>query len=50
MKVIDEKQDLDPDLDPYLLVRGMDPRIRIRTKMSRISDTAAVEDTENYGT
>jgi hypothetical protein len=26
-----------PDPDPYTLVRGTDPRIRIRTKMSRIS-------------
>ncbi len=29
--------ELDPDLDP--LVRGMDPGIRIRTKMSRILNT-----------
>jgi hypothetical protein len=31
-----------PHPDPYLdqLVRGMDPRIRIRTKMSRIRNTA----------
>ncbi len=30
--------ELDPDPDP--LVRGMDPRIRIRIKMSRIPNTA----------
>ncbi len=29
----------DPELDPDLFVRGMDPLIRIRTKMSRISNT-----------
>jgi hypothetical protein len=34
---------LDPDLDPdpEPLVRGTDPGIRIRTKMSRIPDTAS---------
>jgi hypothetical protein len=41
MKVIDEKyedpeSDPDQDLNPYLLVRGMNPWVRIRTKMSRI--------------
>ncbi len=30
----------DPELDPDPLVRGADPRIRIRIKMSRIPDTA----------
>ncbi len=29
----------DPELDPDPLVRGKDPRIRIRTKMSRIPNT-----------
>jgi hypothetical protein len=31
----------DPNPDPDLLVRGMDPRIRIHTKMSWIRNTAA---------
>jgi hypothetical protein len=35
LKVTDEN----PESDPNLLVRGMDPRIRIRTKMSRIRIT-----------
>jgi hypothetical protein len=30
---------LDPNLDPDPLVRGMDPRIRIHTKMSWIRNT-----------
>jgi hypothetical protein len=30
----------DPEQDPDPLVRDMDPRIRIRTKMSRIPNTA----------
>jgi hypothetical protein len=30
----------DPEPDPDALVRGTDPRIRIRTKMSRIRNTA----------
>jgi hypothetical protein len=29
----------DTQLDPDLLVRGMDPRTRIRTKMSKIPNT-----------
>jgi hypothetical protein len=29
-----------PELDPDPLFRGSDPRIRIRTKISRISNTA----------
>jgi hypothetical protein len=33
-------QDPDPNPDPALLVRGTNPRIRIRTKMSRIRSTA----------
>jgi hypothetical protein len=41
LKVNDEKrririQDPDPDPDPDPLVRGMDPRIRIHSKMSWI--------------
>jgi hypothetical protein len=35
LKVTDEKEQ-DPEPDPNPLVRGTDPRIRIRTKMSRI--------------
>jgi hypothetical protein len=31
--------ELDPDPDPDPLVRGTDPRIQIRTKMSRIPNT-----------
>jgi hypothetical protein len=30
----------DPELDPDPLVRGTDPRIRIRTKMSQIPNNA----------
>jgi hypothetical protein len=33
------KIDPDPELDPDPLVKGMDPGIRIRTKMSRIPNT-----------
>ncbi len=33
---------MDPDPEPDQLVRGTDPRIRIRTKMSRIHNTAEV--------
>jgi hypothetical protein len=32
-----ERDDVDPNPDPF--VRGMDPRIRIGTKMSRIPNT-----------
>jgi hypothetical protein len=32
--------DPDPELDPDSLVKGTDPGIRIRTKMSRIPNTA----------
>ncbi len=37
-----QRKDSDSDLDPDSLVRGTgtDPRIRIRTKMSRIPNTA----------
>ncbi len=46
LKVYDENsririQDPDPDLNPDPLVRGMDPRIRIHTKMSWIRNTAS---------
>jgi hypothetical protein len=34
-------QELDPDPDPNPLVRGMDPRIRIRTKMLRNPNNTA---------
>ncbi len=34
------KKGVDPGLDPDPLVRGTDPGIRIRTKMSRIPNTA----------
>ncbi len=51
LKVYDEKsririQDPDPNPDPDPLVRGMDPRIRIRihTKMSWIRNTACQHD------
>jgi hypothetical protein len=45
LKVNDENsririQDLDPDPYPDPLVRGMDPRIRIHTKISWICNTA----------
>jgi hypothetical protein len=41
LKVNDEKeQDLDPHPDP--LVRGMDPQIRIHTKMSWIRNTGGL--------
>jgi hypothetical protein len=45
LKVYDENsrnriQDLDPDPNPDPLVRGMDPGIRIHTKMSWIRNTA----------
>jgi hypothetical protein len=45
LKVNDENiririQDPDPNLDPDPLVRGMDPLIRIRPKMSWIRNTA----------
>ena len=33
--------DPDPEPDPDPLVRGTDPEIRIRTKMSRIPNTAS---------
>jgi hypothetical protein len=36
----------DPDPDP--LVRGMDPRIRIRTKMSWIRKTAHLYKTDDF--
>jgi hypothetical protein len=36
---LDPDAEQDPDPDP--LVRGEDPRIRIRTKMSRIPNTAS---------
>ncbi len=43
MKVNDENSRMDPDPnpDPDPLVRGMDPRIRIRPKMSWIRNTGA---------
>ncbi len=41
LKVNDEKQDPDPNLDPDPLVRDMDPRIWIHTKMSWIRNIAA---------
>ncbi len=34
------KKGVDPELDPDPLVRGPDPGIRTRTKMSRIPNTA----------
>ncbi len=39
--VLTEERESDPELDPDLdpLVRGTDPGIRIRTKMSRIPNT-----------
>jgi hypothetical protein len=39
--VLTEDRESDPELDPDLdpLVRGTDPGIRIRTKMSRIPNT-----------
>ncbi len=37
-------QDPDPHPDPDPLGRGLDPRIRIRTKISRIRNTAANHD------
>jgi hypothetical protein len=43
LKVNDEKSRIriqDPDTTPDPLVRGMDPRIRIHSKMSRIRNTA----------
>jgi hypothetical protein len=43
LKVNDENSRIriqDPDPDPDPLVRGMDPRIRIHTKMSWIRNTA----------
>ncbi len=41
MPVLTEERESDPELDPDLdpLVRGTDPGIRIRTKMSRIPNT-----------
>jgi hypothetical protein len=42
LKVNDEKSRIriqDPNLDPDTLVRGIDPRIRIHTKMSWIRNT-----------
>jgi hypothetical protein len=48
LKVNDENSRIqiqDPDLDP--LVRGMDPRIRIHTKISWIRNTG--EDTRSEG-
>jgi hypothetical protein len=39
-KESDLELDPDPDLDP--LVRGTDPQIQIRTKMSRIPNTGSV--------
>ncbi len=37
----DPELDPDPEPDPYPLVRGTAPGIRIRTKMSRIPNTAS---------
>jgi hypothetical protein len=37
----DSKLKPDPDPEPDPLVRGMDPRIRIRTKKSRIPNTSS---------
>ncbi len=34
-------EESDPEFDPDPLVRGTDPQIRIRTKMSRIPNTAS---------
>ncbi len=34
--------------DPYPLVRGTDPQIRIRTKMSRIRNTSCKSEKENF--
>jgi hypothetical protein len=39
VKTSDLELDPDPDPDPDPLVRGTDPGIRIRTKMSRIPNT-----------
>ncbi len=36
---IDPDPEPDPELEPDLLVRGTDPGIRIRTKMSRNPNT-----------
>ncbi len=38
------RKNQDPEPHPDPLVRGMDPRIRIRTKMSRIHNTAFKDD------
>jgi hypothetical protein len=35
------RKESDPELDPDPSVRGADPRIRIRTKMSPIPNTGA---------
>jgi hypothetical protein len=40
------RKEQDPDLDP--LVRGTDPQIRIRTKMSRIQNTASNTNTPDH--
>jgi hypothetical protein len=40
LKVTDEKSWMEPDPHPDPLFKGTDPRIRIRTKMSRIRNTA----------
>jgi hypothetical protein len=40
------RKNQDPDPNPDPLVRGMDPRIRIDTKMSRISNTGST--TQSY--
>ncbi len=37
-----KKQDPESDQDPKLLVKGTDPRIRIRTKISRIRNTSTM--------
>jgi hypothetical protein len=38
-----KEQDPEPDPNPDPLCKGTDPRIRIRTKMSRIRNTASNE-------
>jgi hypothetical protein len=39
---MDPDPEPDPELDPDALVRGTDPGIRIRTKMSRIPNTGVL--------
>jgi hypothetical protein len=42
LRDMDPDPEPDPELDPDPIVRGMDPGIRIRTKISRVQNTGVL--------